>query len=103
MLNITPAAIQQLKQLMLEHPEDPIVRLTLSDLDEHRLVFSLTLEDRTQPDDAVREIDGVTVAVEAKSVARTDGVTMDYREGHGFTFQHPDPQDALRLDLFNLN
>ena len=43
MIAVTPAAIRQLKQLVAEHPDDPIVRLTLHDLDEQRLGLGITL------------------------------------------------------------
>ncbi|MGH7205706.1 MAG: HesB/IscA family protein [Nitrospiraceae bacterium] len=103
MIKVTPSAIRKLKALIVEHPEDPIVRLRLKDLDEERLGFSITLEDSTQPDDEVQHIDGLTLAVEGHSAHRMDGITLDYLEAGGFTFLHPEPQDEIKLDFFNLN
>lgn len=67
----------------------------LEDVDDRRLVFSITLEDRVQPEDQAQTIDGVTVAVPAASATRIDSVTVDYQEPGGFKFHHTDPQGEL--------
>lgn len=103
MIKITSSTVKHLKALVLEHPEDPIVRIQVKDLDDHRLTFNLTLEDKVQPDDEVQAIDGLTVAVARDSVTRLDGITMDYQEPGGFKFHHADPQEDFRIDLINLN
>jgi Fe-S cluster assembly iron-binding protein IscA len=102
-MKLTRSAVERLKGLILEHPEDPIVRVQVKDLDEQRLSFSITLEDRIQPDDQTQTVDGLTVAVPAVSAVRMDGITMDYEEPGGFRFHHSDHQNDLRLDLINLN
>ena len=102
-MKLTRSAIEQLKALILEHPDDPIVRVQVKDMDEQRLVFSITLEDRVLPDDEARTIDGVTVAVPTASAVRMSGITMDYQEPGGFKFLHIDDPNDLRLDLINLN
>ena len=103
MIKVTSSAIQKLKALIVEHPEDLIVRVTVEDLDDHRIGFRITLEDSAQPDDMVHDIDGLTVAVDGQSVSRMDGITLDYHEPGGFKFHHPEPQEEFKLDLFNLN
>jgi len=103
MMKLTRSAVDQLKALILEHPEDPVVRVHVSDLDEHRLTFSITLEDKVQPDDAAQTVDGLTVAVTGASASRLDGVTMDYQEPGGFKFHHAEPDGDFRLDLIDLN
>ena len=80
MITITAAARRQLLQLIDEHPDDPIVRLSITDLDHQRVAFSITLESEPHPDDAVQNLDGLQVAVEGRSAGRLDGVTMDYTE-----------------------
>ena len=102
-MKLTRPAIERLKALIVEHPEDPIVRVQVKDLDDRRLVFGITLEDRVQPEDQARTIDGLTVAIPAAKAARMDGITMDYEDLGGFTFHHADPQDELRSDLIKLN
>ena len=51
MVTVTWSAVQKLKALIVEHPDDPVVRLTLRDVDETRLAFSITLESAPRPDD----------------------------------------------------
>ena len=106
MIKVTKSAVVKLKALIVEHPEDPIVRVKVRDLDEARLTFNITLENKTQPDDQIQELDGLTVAVEAQSAPRMDGITLDYQESGGFKFIHPEPtehKDTFKLDLINLN
>jgi len=103
MMKLTRSVVEHLKAQVLAHPEDPIVRIQVKDLDDHRLAFNITLEDKVQPDDAVQTLDGVTIAVAGASAARLDGITMDYQEPGGFKFHHADPQEDFRLDLINLN
>jgi iron-sulfur cluster assembly protein len=103
MIKVTQSAVQHLKALILAHPEDPIVRVQVKDLDDHRLTFNITLEDKAQPDDEVQTVQGVTVAVASGSAARLEGITMDYQDPGGFKFHHAGPQEDFRLDLINLN
>ena len=35
-MNLTWTAIERLRKLIEEHPEDPVVRITLRDVDERR-------------------------------------------------------------------
>lgn len=102
-MKITKSAITKLKALIVEHPEDPIVRVKLKDVDEKTLSFNITLEDVIQPDDQVQETDGLTLAVEGRTAPHMEGVTLDYSEPGGFTFHHPEEQDEPKLDLINLN
>ncbi len=103
MVIATPAAIAKLSELIAEHPEDPVVRLTIVDRDDDRIVFGITLESAARPDDVVQDGDGVTIATEARSAARMDGVTLDYREPSGFRFIHPEPPppEEAAFRLFN--
>ena len=110
MIKMTRAAIDQLKAVMLEHPEDPVVRVTVRGLSDAQLQYSITLEDMTQPDDDVQEIKGVIVAIEAQSAPRMDGVTVDFDVDKGFTFIHPesghqhdDEENPFDFSSLNLN
>lgn len=106
MIKITSSAVEKLQALIMEHPEDPIVRVKVRDRDETKLTFSITLEDRAQPDDEIQEIQGLMVAVERQSAPRMDGITIDYQEPEGFKFKHPDPhedQSPIKFDFFNMN
>jgi Fe-S cluster assembly iron-binding protein IscA len=102
-MKVTRSAVERLKALVVEHPEDPIVRVQVKDVDNQRLAFSIALEDKVQPDDQAQTIDGLTVAIPAASAMRMDGITMDYQEPTGFKFHHADHHDDLRINLINLN
>ncbi|MEI8013883.1 MAG: iron-sulfur cluster biosynthesis family protein [Nitrospira sp.] len=97
MIALTLAAIAQLKAIRVHHPQDPVVRISVHDLDDSRLSFSITLEANPQPDDDVRQIDSLTIAVDRQSAPRMEGVTMDYSEATGFRFLHDEKGRSLPL------
>jgi iron-sulfur cluster assembly protein len=97
MIAVTVAAIAKLKSIQIHHPEDPVVRISVRDVDDSRLSFSITLEANTQPDDNVQEVDGLTIAVDQHSAPRMDGVTIDYTEADGFRFHHGDEGRSMPL------
>ena len=97
MIAVTVAAIAKLKAIQFHHPEDPIVRISVRDVDDSRLSFGITLEANTQPDDDVQQIDGLTIAVDRRSAPRMEGVTVDYTEADGFRFLHDDQGRSLPL------
>jgi Fe-S cluster assembly iron-binding protein IscA len=96
-MTLTLAAIAQLKAIQVHHPEDPVVRISVRDLDESRLSFSITLEAHTQPDDDIQQVDSLTIAVDQRSAPRMEGVTVDYTEADGFRFLHDDEGRTLPL------
>lgn len=106
MIKITQSAVEKLRALIVEHPEDPIVRVQVRDRDENTLSFKITLENKTYPDDEIQDIQGLTLAVEGTSAVRMDGMTIDYQDSEGFKFRHPDPHDPespTNFDFFKLN
>jgi len=92
MLTLTQKAVDRLRALILEHPEDPVVRIAVRDVNAQRLSLSITLEAATRDDDAVEQIEGLTVALDPTSAHRTSGMTVDYRDGR-FSFVHPSAND----------
>ena len=92
-MKLTPSAVERLKALALQHPDGTIVRIQVKDLDDQRIAFSITLEDRVQPEDQTQIIDDLTVAVPAASAVRLDGIILDYQEAGGFNFHHSDQQE----------
>ena len=88
MIAVTVAAIAKLKAIQVHHPEDPVVRISVRDIEGSRLSFSITLDASTQPDDDVQQVDGLTIAVDRLSATRMEGVTVDYSESGGFRFLH---------------
>ena len=104
MIAVTVAAIAKLKAIQANHPEDPVIRISVRDVDHSRLSFSITLEAAAQPDDQVQEFDGLTIAVDQRSAPRMDGVTVDYTEPDGFRFLHGGEGRALpHLTIPTLN
>ncbi len=97
MIAVTIAAIAKLKAIQTHHPEDPVVRVSVRDLDDSRLSFSITLEAVQQPDDDVQQIDGLTIAVDRQSVPRMERVIVDYTEAEGFRFLHDEEGRSLPL------
>ena len=104
MIAITVAAIAKLKALQADHPEDSVIRISVRDLDDSRLSFSITLEANTQPDDDVQSVDGLTIAIDRRSAPRMEGVTLDYTEAGGFRFLHDAKGRSMpRLTIPTLN
>lgn len=104
MIAVTVSAITRLKAIRVDHPEDPIIRIRVRDLDQTRLNFSITLEATAQPEDAIQEIDGLTIALEQRSVSRMGGVTLDYTTTEGFRFLHNEEGRSLpHLTIPSLN
>ena len=97
MIAVTIAAIAKLKAIQIHHPEDPIVRISVRDVDDSRLSFSITLESNTEPDDVIQQVDGLTIAMDRLSATRMEGVTVDYTESDGFRFQHGGEGRSLPL------
>ncbi len=103
MIHMTKPAVEKLRGLLVEHPDDPIVRLAVRDKDDKTLVFSITLEHATKSEDTVFEIQGLTIAIDGSSTRRVEGLTVDYQEPEGFRFRHPDPTNPLTLNPISLN
>ena len=97
MIAVTLAAITKLRAIQTHHPEDPVVRISVRDVDDSRLSFGITLEANTQPDDDIQQVDGITIAVDRRSAPRMEGVTVDYTEGEGFRFLHDSQGRSLPL------
>ena len=97
MIAVTVAAIAQLKAIQVHHPEDPVVRISVRDVDDSRLSFNITLEATTQPDDVIQQVDGLTIAVDQRSAPRMEGMTVDYTEADGFRFLHGGEDRSLPL------
>ncbi len=103
MIHVSDAAAVKLQTLILEHPEDPVVRVTVEDHGETHLRFRITLESDPQPDDTLQECNGLTVAIDNGSAARIQGITLDYRKDEGFRFLHPEHGEDDPLGLINPN
>lgn len=103
MIQITPSAVGKLKEVIAEHPGDPVVRLTVKNQEDGRLQFRIVLVPAPESEDEVQDCDGLTVAVEARSARRMDGVTLDFSDQGGFKFHHPKPDEDPGFRLIPLN
>ena len=103
MIRVTPSAMKELKGLIAKHPGDPVVRLTVKNQEDGRLQFRIVLVAAPEGEDEVQDCDGLTVAIEAKSARRMDGVTLDYSDPGGFKFHHPRPDEDPGFRLIPLN
>lgn len=102
MVILTTAARARLEALLREHPEERLVRIAVTDVDEQRLAMSLTLEGEPHPDDEVMDLQGLTIAIPRASMERLAGVTLDYTDSGAFQFRHPTPpQRELRVISLN--
>jgi Fe-S cluster assembly iron-binding protein IscA len=90
MLIVTPAAHAVLRNLLIEHPEERLVRLAVKDLDEARVAISISLEHAPHPEDRIQENQGIILAIAADSVSRLDGATLEYTD-NSFRLEHPNP------------
>ena len=50
-LTLTQKAVDRLRALLLEHPEDPVVRIAVRDVNAQRLSLSITLEEAAREED----------------------------------------------------
>ena len=92
MITVTVTAITRLKEIQVDHPKDPVIRITVRDLDQSRLNFTITLEAAAHPDDAIQLVDGLTIAVDRRCLSWMDGVTLDYTSTEGFLFLHTEQE-----------
>ena len=93
MLTLTQKAVDRLRALLAEHPEDPVVRIAVRDVNAQRLSLSITLEEAAREEDVVEQIEGLTIALDRSSAHRTSGMTVDFQAGKGFMFAHPPVND----------
>jgi iron-sulfur cluster assembly protein len=104
MITVTVAAITRLKAIQAAHPKEPVIRITMRDLDQSRLNVSITLEAAAQPDDAIQLVEGLTIALEPRCVSRMEGATLDYTSTDGFRVLHNDqgpPVPLLTIPALN--
>lgn len=93
MIHLTESALRRLKTLLLEHPDESLVRVAIVREGETSLTHRITLEDEPAEEDHIQEQDGLRVVMDPATAARMRGVTLDFSaegEKQGFIFLHPD-------------
>jgi len=73
-----------------------VLRVAIAGRGANGFLYDLQLVGRadTADDDVICEVDGVIVAITAKSAVHMDGATLDFKEslmGGGFHFENPNP------------
>tara|TARA_B100001013_G_scaffold323067_1_gene233852 strand:- start:1444 stop:1818 length:375 start_codon:yes stop_codon:yes gene_type:complete len=98
-LNVTGDAIKEIKVILKEQemPEDTILRLGIVGGGCAGFQYHMGLEEESQEDDEIYEMDGVTIAVDPLSLQYLKGVTVDFHEsiqGRGFVFENPNAKST---------
>jgi iron-sulfur cluster assembly accessory protein len=84
MLNITPMAIEKLKEVMEQEQEpDGSLRIVAMPAERGGLQYMLTMEKETQPDDTVLNFSGLKFLMDSDSAPFLDEATIDYIEQFG--------------------
>jgi len=97
-LNVSEAALKQVKQLMeAQNLKDVVLRMGVKGGGCSGLSYSLEFDTEVGPHDKQFEIDGVKVVCDAKSYLYLNGTTLDYvTQGltGGFTFVNPNAKSS---------
>src|SRR3990170_1040150 len=97
-VNLSESAVKQVKQLIeAQNLEGVYLRMGVKGGGCSGLSYNLELDAEIGPHDKVFEIDGVKVAVDAKSYLYLNGTTLDYvTQGltGGFTFVNPQAKSS---------
>ena len=92
-VNLSESAVKQVKQLIASQSlEGTYLRMGVKGGGCSGLSYNLEFDTEIGPHDKVFEVDGVKVAVDAKSYLYLNGTTLDYvTQGFtgGFTFVNP--------------
>lgn len=92
-INMTPAALEQVKSLLASRGKPSIgVRIGVRTKGCSGLSYTLEFADEKNPFDEEMEVDGITVLIDPKATMFIIGTEMDYVEDKlesGFVFNNP--------------
>jgi iron-sulfur cluster assembly accessory protein len=84
MLQVTSLAIDKLKEVLeQEGDQDSSLRVIAMPSETGGLQYMLTMENETQPDDTVLQLDGLNFLLDSDSVPFLEEATIDYVEQLG--------------------
>lgn len=92
MIDVTPAAVEKIRQLLIQNEVNGGLRLGIVGGGCSGLSYKFRFETKPRPNDNVFEVDGVTLMVDPKSYAFLDGLTLDFRNTlmeQAFVFHNP--------------
>jgi iron-sulfur cluster assembly protein len=91
-IQLTPAAIAQVKSILAERGEESGLRISVIGGGCSGFRYQMTLDKEVRADDRMFEMEGLRVFVDAQSMPYLDGTTVDYvngQDGSGFKFDNP--------------
>lgn len=98
MINVTPKAVEKIKEQFARHGvTEGGLRLGVQGGGCSGLSYLFKLETKQRPKDNVFEFDGVRIFVDPKSLLYLDGMTLDYQESllrSGFVFENPNAKKS---------
>jgi len=97
MINVTPKAIQRIKEAFAKQGVSGGLRLGVQGGGCSGLSYLVKFEPQQRPQDNVYEFDGVQIFIDPKSLLYLDGTTLDYKESllhSGFAFENPNAQKS---------
>lgn len=99
MIQVTPKAIQKIKEAFVRHgaADNAALRLGVQGGGCSGLSYLFRVETKLRPNDNVYEFDGVKIFVDPKSLLYLDGMTLDYKESlihSGFVFENPNAKKS---------
>ncbi len=97
MINVTPKAIQKIKEAFAKQGVSGGLRLGVQGGGCSGLSYLVKFEPQERPRDNVYEFDGIKIFIDPKSLVYLDGMTLDYKESllhSGFAFENPNAQKS---------
>lgn len=98
MINVTPKALQKIREQFAKHGvTEGGLRLGVQGGGCSGLSYLFRLEMKERPKDNVFEFDGIRIFVDPKSLLYLDGMTLDYQESlirSGFVFENPNARKS---------
>lgn len=92
MLNITEAAVDQVKAMMAAEENAKFLRVGVQGGGCSGLSYGMGFDSEVGEDDTTFEKEGIQVLVDKESISMLDGVKIDYKQnmmGGGFTLDNP--------------
>ena len=92
MINVTPNAVNRIRQMLDDNNIDGALRLGVVGGGCSGLSYKFKFETNPRANDNVFEVDGVQLVVDPKSYEYLDGMILDYTESlmeRAFVFQNP--------------
>lgn len=95
MIQVTPKAVERIRQILAKECVDGGLRLAVQGGGCSGLTYQFKVESRERPSDHIFAFDGAKVLIDPKSLVYLDGLTLDYRESliqSGFVIDNPNAQ-----------